>query len=234
MANEPPAAADSPNWVLNLQNASTATGACSYFLYADPPSAGPLLTLYRQDGGGLTSIGTANASAWAVWDGQVHAWRIAVVVSGGNLVVSAYLDGVQIISGTHNTATLAQNPTVSIGGLDPLRSTVGHLAAWADTPPAAADIAAAILGHPREQAHTRIARVLTEESIPHSVTATESLACGPQPTADVLEILRDAELADHGILTESRGSWGINYRASTQRINLTAALTVVCLSGPIE
>lgn len=95
-----------------------------------------------------------------------------------------------------------------------------------DTPLDVETAAGATLGFNGEQAHERFERVCAEEGIPAVVTATESVRLGPQPFADVLEVLRDAETVDHGILTELISTWGLGYRASSQRYNLPPTLTV--------
>ena len=91
---------------------------------------------------------------------------------------------------------------------------------------AAGPWSSAMSAYPGEAAHTRFTRVCAEEGIPCSTSATESRVVGPQPAASVMDVLRDLETVDHGMLTELITDWGLGYRAYTQRVNLAAALTV--------
>jgi hypothetical protein len=93
-------------------------------------------------------------------------------------------------------------------------------------PPALADAWSAVQGHVGEAAHDRIERICTEEGVPYSSAATYGQPCGPQPIADAVAILRDAETVAHGMLTELRDDWGFGYVSGDERYNLDPALTI--------
>jgi hypothetical protein len=80
------------------------------------------------------------------------------------------------------------------------------------------------MGFPYEPASDRIQRVCDERGIRITVAAGDSEPLGPQPAGGDLDILRDAEHSDMGILYE-RG-WGLGYRPRSTRYNQVPALTV--------
>jgi hypothetical protein len=80
------------------------------------------------------------------------------------------------------------------------------------------------LGFPGELASDRIARVCAERGIPVYIHPGDSEPLGPQPPGGDLDVLRDAELSDMGILYE-RGR-GLAYRPRVTRYNQTPALVI--------
>jgi len=189
------------------------------------------------------------ASVWrigAVWNGpasgfnyaagpnvvQDNQWHhlqldIASANGGADTTYTIRVDGVVIVSGTATGYTWSPPPEVvrtNILGTD--LDQVCHIAVWNGTSlPTAADSYDAFLGHSGEEAHTRFARVCSEDGIPFSGTATGSVRMGPQPVGDTMAVLRDCEDVDHGMLIEDF-EFGFDYRSSRQRENLNAAMTV--------
>jgi hypothetical protein len=108
---------------------------------------------------------------------------------------------------------------------------MGHLAAIPDTGPAyvwpggGSGGVTAAAGYAGEQAHARVLRNCAEEGITYSGNSDQSNECGPQPIGDITDVLQDAEAVDHGMLIEDF-AFGLDYRSSSQRENLTAAITV--------
>jgi len=140
-----------------------------------------------------------------------------------------YIDGV-LRQSVNTPYTLRQPQSVSINeGFANYEAadidSVSHLAIWTPVR-TTADTYLAADGYAGEQAHERMERNCAEENIRFTTTATSSVALGPQPATDVVGVLLDAETADHGLLTESRATWGLAYRASSQRLNLDPVLTV--------
>jgi len=165
---------------------------------------------------------TADYTDLRFWDTSHH-YAAAVSQSGGNIFCELFVDGVSVASGT-NAGTVAAATGAELtarGSGDGI--SISHLAIFnASTPsidPAALDAYAG------EEAHERIDRNLFEEGINYSGGAVESNECGPQPVADLLAVLQDAETVDHGMLIEDF-AWGLNYLASTQRVNVDASLTI--------
>ena len=87
----------------------------------------------------------------------------------------------------------------------------------------------AVNGYAGETAAARFARVCAEEGIPHtpwSPAPTRDVQLGPQPIGTELDVLRDAELAGHGILYEETSTWGLGYRPLESRYSQSPGLTV--------
>lgn len=80
------------------------------------------------------------------------------------------------------------------------------------------------LGFPFESASDRMERVAAERGVRIDVHPGDSEPLGPQPVGGLLDVVRDAELADMGILYE-RG-WGLAYRPRSTRYNQDPALVV--------
>lgn len=99
-------------------------------------------------------------------------------------------------------------------------TSVGHLAIFSDQSTIGPSVAYA---HVNEQAATRIERICTEEDIPltlinHSVDMSTSM--GEQSRGTALEVIRECERADLGILFETRDDPdGLTYIARTRLYN---------------
>jgi hypothetical protein len=111
--------------------------------------------------------------------------------------------------------------------------------AWAGDqtlPFVAASFFNAASGYNGEDANTRVARLGTEEGIPvaaepgTAVTATPALL-GPQSVQSFLELLREAETSDQGILMEA--GTGLVYRPLAGRYNRPVALAMDINSGHV-
>lgn len=82
----------------------------------------------------------------------------------------------------------------------------------------------AIAGWSGEQAHVRMARLCREEGIPFVCQAAASAAMGPQSSDTLLEVLRECEKADGGVLFEQ--GYGLGYQALSERYNQPVALNL--------
>lgn len=68
-----------------------------------------------------------------------------------------------------------------------------------------------------EQAHERMRRLCREQRIPFFCQALSSTTLGPQPTGKLIDVLRDAEKADQGVLYEHQ--FGFGYQTLAERYN---------------
>lgn len=82
-----------------------------------------------------------------------------------------------------------------------------------------------------ERAHQRIARLCREQRISLLCNATTSARLGPQPTGTLIEVLRDAEKADQGVLYEHQ--FGLAYQANSERYNQPVAMTIDVAQGQV-
>jgi hypothetical protein len=108
---------------------------------------------------------------------------------------------------------------------------ISHVVLWALTA-IDVDVASAVDGYAGEGAIDRMIRVSTEAAIPFSSAgSTGGQALGPQPVANALAILRDAEHVDLGVLYEA--DFGLACQAKSGRYNAPVALTLDFNSGHI-
>lgn len=186
-------------------------------------------TLAAAFGGGLVFTDTAALSI----DPGPHHVRLDLTQDGADIDAVMYVDGVNVNSGTLAAST--------IGGFalryarlfhNASGSTTDGYAAFTDvalwvstTPPSVTNMADASQGYAGETASTRIARVCADVAVPVDVAAGDSERLGPQPFATTLQILRDAELADHGVLSERR-SGEVGYDPRISRYNPPVALAL--------
>lgn len=68
-----------------------------------------------------------------------------------------------------------------------------------------------------EQAHVRMARVAAQIGVSFTCQAAESAPLGPQEPGTPLEVFRDAEKTDGGVLYEDK--YGVGYQALSERYN---------------
>lgn len=165
-------------------------------------------------------------TASTLFDGKAHHVRWDVYQNGSKVSWNVYVDAVQVNFGT-TSGNMTLPPVQSIGltagaqaGADMAQ---GHVAVWTSPPPVE-DAVAAALGHAGETAATRIARLCAEEGVSISVASGDSEPMGPQPVAGLMELLRQAEEADMGLLFES--GFGLSYRPRSARYNPPAAMVV--------
>lgn len=120
------------------------------------------------------------------------------------------------------------------------KGTVSHLVVSPDHPLTndfSANLTAGF-GYTGETAADRITRVSSEEGVSVAIIgdAGQSEAMGPQPVASYLDILRDCENADGGLLYERRDG-RLAYQTRAARYNATTRLTLAdmaAIAPPLE
>jgi hypothetical protein len=126
-------------------------------------------------------------------------------------------------------------------GVTSLRGTVDHLYVASET--AASDdelhgqltwLLAAGQGYAGERATDRIRRLGAEENVPVAIVGDDgrSEPMGPQPVARFLDLLRDCEATDGGMLYEQRDA-RLAYQARAGRYNARVALTLDYAAGHV-
>jgi len=172
-------------------------------------------------------------------------WRHVMVVfapGAGGVAVTLYLDGAAVGTGLLAGATISDATNLRLevstqnllGGPEVGAISIGHPTVLSGVEPELEDVAqqlyAAGHGWAGEAAAARVARVCAERGVRVTVLDGDSDPLGPQPAGTLLEVLRDAERADMGILYEH--GWGLGYRPRGARYNQTPAL-VVDLAEPV-
>jgi len=168
------------------------------------------------------------------FDGDWHNIRIRVVQSGTTAVMRILVDdhtatGLNALTssiGTLNSITIGDPNATSSGYTD--AAAVSHLCFYSEsstdrfTDPGA--------GWSGETADTRLARLCAEESLPCTITGTSDVTMGPQLSLKLLDILRQCETADGGLLGDGVG-FGITYETRSSRYNAPPALILDIPSG---
>lgn len=172
--------------------------------------------------------------------GQVSNLRLVATQDGADIDVMLSVDGVDSSLDGPTGVTLYQPSRIRIAALPetivaapagfsapyvtawPMDS-VSHAAIW--TPArSTAETYLATNGNTGEQAHVRMARLCDEESVPFATVASTSVVCGPQRTAKFMDLMRDAEAVDLGVLFEV--DWGFGYQSRSERENAAVVLTL--------
>jgi len=171
-------------------------------------------------------------------DGLWHRLRFEMAKSGADTIYAMTLDGVSILAVTLTGVAFGQLSQAKFGsGVGTLsagsRLAVTAMALWQPyAPPVAVDTFAANSGYTGETASARITRFCAEEGIGIIVTGTSDRTMGPQPIAARVDVLRDAETADGGVLYDGFGT-GLGYICRSSRYNLTAAITADMSAGQV-
>lgn len=172
----------------------------------------------------------------AVDDGLWHHIRFDATQVGSNINTTVQLDGTTVITQTLSSAVLAQITSVIINPTrDPSEEvpSFGHLAIWSPFS-STVDTYAAFTGHSGETAGDRIVRLCGEENVPISASSTTGTArMGPQTVDTFLNLLRECETADGGILYDG-DSAGLTYVARPDRYNQAATLVLDTASHHIK
>lgn len=176
------------------------------------------------DGSSLVELITA----FVPYDGKAHHYRIDVVQSGANQVVTFYVDGVdQIDDGfLHRVATVGHVTGVVLnqeGETSSALPAIGHLAVWAPIT-SGVDTVSASTGYAGEAAVARLARLCGEQGVPLAIVGTSDTAMGAQTVDTFSNLIRECETTDDGLLYDGLGP-GLGYVTRQARYNVTAALT---------
>ncbi|WP_405531492.1 hypothetical protein OG592_26960 [Streptomyces avidinii] len=217
---------------VNLSKAITGTpllasvisnGGRSYSIYID--SSGDLKLIVANTGTGATLVD----SGFLAFGIGLESVEIALDLRTSSLDVDwdltvYYLDGLSPTTGTTFSGTVSATVigaaiAFSMGaGLDGVA--FGHIAI-SDLLTGFDQLAAATLAQAGETAATRIARLADEEGIPAAVSGAGSEQLGTQRAASLVELWREAEKADHGLLYETRSAIAVAYRDLTSLCNQT-------------
>ena len=179
----------------------------------------PTLTL-------TTSAGTLDTAAAdvaaSVWNESSHAWRVYLTQSGADIFIRVYLDGVEIMSGTHVTATLSSGsflPGLITAGR--AECVVGPIIAWLGNPLAETIVHPSILGYPGEPAGERFTRLCAEAGIACAVAGdpSDTPEMGPQYPDSLINLLREVEKTDDGFVYDGRTFLGLAMRTGRSLYN---------------
>jgi hypothetical protein len=202
---------------------------------------------YNSSGSLVASGGTA-VNAGDLGDssdfyGHTFMFTVAALQDGGDVLCwfeGHREDGLQMERTFADTAGTHSGLFGTIKLTSPIADTVmGHGVIFTDpnfsavyAASDAAENAAAMDGHAGELAHVRMQRIAREERLSFTTSAITSAALGPQPAGTLLEVFRDAERADLGVLYERE--WGLGYQALSERYSLPVLLPLDFDSGHVN
>lgn len=229
----------------NICSITTSTGA-TWYLQATSGATWTINVLYNPPGGGTTFIRNFTASTWT--PATMDSWKIVeftFVQNGAGVDVGGHfgsLSGFGVSTGFFTPITLGYPTLVQPGNTylgiapDTMAVRMAHVAFASPTVAApsiaAPDLASAVIGYTGETASARAARVSAEQNVPLTLTGTSTTAMGPQPIAAYVDILRECETADGGVLYDGF-SQGLGYICRTSRYNLAPAITLNAANGEV-
>jgi hypothetical protein len=165
------------------------------------------------------------------FDGAWHEMFLEYAESGGGVNGTLYVDGVSGATGTVASTTL--NPVskaLLTANLGPT-SVDSYSMLALGTDPAAVPLYTAGLGYAGETADARLTRLCGEEGIDLTLAGTSTTTMGPQGIDTLLNVLRECEATDHGVLYDGFGP-GIGYQCRSVRYDAATALTLDMGASP--
>lgn len=212
-----------------------ATGFNQFFAYVAPGMGGKLAI----DG---FDFGTSELAAAGGVDlrgrGQVFVVAHGLDIGGGNVSFGVaifgtdFTDGATVLSAPGSITAITSfgiNGYQSANDNPATKGTVSHLFARNGVSGSFGNekLVPAGAGYAGERAAARIRRLSNETGVPAVVVGDDgaSAPMGPQPIGTLLDIWRDVEATDGGVLYEQRDG-RVAYQPRTARFNATAALTL--------
>lgn len=173
-----------------------------------------------------------------IFDGQPRQFQLDMTASGGSGVAwQFWINDVSAGTGTY-TASFSSPMNAApwrmgsfafdIDGSNTVG--VGHFASF--TSVVTANRYTVVNGYSGELATTRLARLCSEEDISLNVTGTSDTDMGPQGVTTLIDLLRECETADAGVLYDGFSS-GLNYVTRAALQNQSAVLTLDAQAGEV-
>jgi hypothetical protein len=162
-----------------------------------------------------------------VQDGADIDWSVFVATENGGTVQQ---------TGTFTSLALGRVDDVRINGIGGANGTTFGALVFSNSSTSVSQYLQAPWGFRGELAHTRFARLCSEEGILAEVVGTSTVKMGEQRAVTLVENLADVEGADRGIMYEPPSYLGLGYRTHTALTNQTARVSVAhgILMAPLE
>lgn len=160
-------------------------------------------------------------------------WQLQMSTTGGTVswvllaLEIGFRDG-GFIDGTVS-GTVQACSSVVIGPNASLEAGIGHVVV-SKAITSLFDQAAELNAYSGERADVRVARLCAENNVPVQVIGTSTVTMGPQSQATLVELLRECERADQGMLLDGLHA-GLTYICGAERVNADAALTLDATAG---
>lgn len=227
-------------WIRLPSDASSSNYAQLNINFTDTDGAGNARIIYMNiapDGVSAQYAGIDGAfqgygfEARVIDSGTAYLAVLTIEQSGADISVNAYFDGDLVVSGT--TTDVLNNPSRAVvgnlrqDGTTPssgYETVVSSLAVWRSALTAAQIARLAVAGRAGvgEMAHERVIRVGAEIGVRVHCVSARSVAMGAQPVGTDMAVIREAQVADDGVLYET--DWGLGYRSYSERVNADVRL----------
>jgi hypothetical protein len=188
--------------------------------------------------GGFATLNAGSFAAGAWYDIRLEVYQ----PSGAGTDISIRITSLNITTGVVNQAIFAGQGVGSLG--IPLSwafygsstsfpaGSVGQVAffnfgaVFTQT-----EVLAAARGYAGETATARITRLCGEQNVPLTLLGPSTTIMGPQKNATFLDLLRECETADLGVLYETKYALGLGYRPRSARYSVRNVLNLNVASG---
>lgn len=194
---------------------------------------GYLFTMYH---GGSVDTSAASATALNPFDGQWHNAFFFLHQNGANINPRLYVDGV-FVSPLVTVTSLTLGVPTSVVLQNKLLTgdsgtiTMASAAIYNDSN--ATNSHSAGLGYAGETATDRITRLCGEENIDLNLVGSSTIAMGAQHTGTLIDLLRECEAADGGILSDGLSA-GVKYLSRSSRENQAVTLALNAAIGQVK
>lgn len=201
------------------------------------PAGSLVLRAFDADGVQLFASGTTFAV-----NGKLMRVSVELVQVGANVEWGVATLEVGQTTGDYGSGTQASRTVgrvtrlgMNVAGAQLDETVVGHIAVQNEMT-SIYTLADQLNAYSGETAAARVTRVCEEANVAVSIagSVSESVALGPQLPMTFLEVLREAEAADMGILYEPRGFLGLAYRTRASMYAQDAALTLDYTGGTVS
>jgi hypothetical protein len=205
-------------------------------LEIDNPAAfanGYTFTTYH---GGSADTSGASTTALNPFDGAWHNVFFYLHQIGANVATRLYVDGV-FVSPLVSLASVTLGVPTSVVVQNKLLTgdsgtvIVASAAIYNDA--SASNTYSAGLGYVGETATDRLTRLCGEENIDLTLVGSSTITMGAQPTGTLLDLLRECEAADGGILSDGLSA-GVKYLSRSSRENQAVTLALDAAIGQVK
>lgn len=190
----------------------------------------------------VVALGTALGLIPSIqaFDGNWHHYRILATASGGtNITLTLVIDGVTAATqtvggfpaGVGAITDVSVKPGQLVNGGGSLA--MGHLSIHDANDGYLSTYSAGLTAYDGEDAAARITRLCAEEGVPITVTGTSTTTMGAQRADTFLNLVRDSEIADIGILYDGGGP-GLSYLTRSARCQMPVSMALDCVRQQVK
>lgn len=196
---------------------------------------GLALTYTRTDGtlGTISTGAPVNDGAWHLIDLELVGTSLFSGLTTASVSVDqvAYPGGASVYALSANGLGGITNLTVNPTQPSALYPSIGHVAIiYNDSFTSGYN---SYTGNVGETATARLTRLCAEQGISLSLTGTSDVTMGPQGIDTLLNLLRECETTDGGVLGDGFGP-GLTYVARQSRYNQSAVITLNMATGEVD